>query len=108
MIVDCLLDTNILVYAVDSTPVNSGKSKRAVDLIEKSDFGLSAQIMQEFYVTVTRKFQKPLSPDSAASFMEQMSVFPLVPTDYSLIIEGARQFNQIPYFVLGWCYPGSC
>lgn len=100
MPVECLLDANIFVYAVDSTPANSSKKAAALKLIEKSDFGLSAQIMQEFYVTVTRKFQKPLSPDKAILFLEQFNAFPVIPTDYDLITEGIR--NSVKYKISYW------
>ena len=100
MIVECLLDTNILVYAVDSTPVNSEKKAKALELIEKADFGLSTQIMQEFYVTVTRKFKKPLSSEEAALFLEQLNAFPVISTDYGIITDGIR--NSIEYQISYW------
>ena len=95
MTVNCLLDTNILVYAVDSTQAHAQKRTNALVLIKEADFGLSAQIMQEFYVTVTRKFQKPLSSEETIEFMDQLSVFPVVQTDYNLITDGIR--NSIEY-----------
>lgn len=55
MTADCFFDTNILVYAVDHTPANRGKQEKALGLLATADFGLSTQVMQEFYVTVTRK-----------------------------------------------------
>jgi predicted nucleic acid-binding protein len=35
------------------------KKKIAMELLEHADFGLSAQVLQEFYVTVTRKIKVP-------------------------------------------------
>ena len=52
MIVDCFLDTNILVYAATGRGLHDLKRKRAIELIETQNFGLSAQVLQEFYVTV--------------------------------------------------------
>ena len=100
MIVECLLDTNILVYAVDSTPVNSEKKATALELIEKADFGLSTQIMQEFYVTVTRKFRKLLSSEEAALFLEQLNAFPVISTDYRIVTDGIR--NSIKHQISYW------
>lgn len=100
MIVECLLDTNILVYAVDATPANSGKRARALELIEEADFGLSTQVMQEFYVTVTRKFKKPLSSEEAVLFMEQLNAFPVISTDYEIITKGVR--NSIKHQISYW------
>ena len=100
MIVECLLDTNILVYAVDSTPANSEKNAIALKLIEETDFGLSTQIMQEFYVAVTRKFKKTLSSEEAALFLEQLNAFPVIPTDYRIVTEGIR--NSIEHQISYW------
>jgi predicted nucleic acid-binding protein len=86
MSVECFLDTNILVYAVSSAEADAAKSKRALEIVQRSDFGLSAQVLQEFYVTVTRKIRKPLSPELAVALMDQYRAFPTVPTDYPLIV----------------------
>lgn len=51
MTVDSFLDTNILVYAAAGFGPELPKRKRALDLIENENFGLSAQVLQEFYVT---------------------------------------------------------
>ena len=54
--------------------------------MQRKDFGLSAQVLQEFYVTVTRKIRRPLSPEHAVALMDEYRVFPTVPTDYPLIV----------------------
>jgi predicted nucleic acid-binding protein len=82
----CFLDTNVLVYAASSSRADASKRARALQLIEESDFGLSAQVLQEFYVTVTRKFKKPMTPQAAVALMDEYRVFPTVPTDYPLIV----------------------
>ena len=86
MSVDCFLDTNILVYAVSSAESDASKKAKALELVKRSDFGLSAQVLQEFYVTVTRKIRKPLAPERAVALMDEYRVFPTVPTDYPLIV----------------------
>jgi predicted nucleic acid-binding protein len=86
MSVECFLDTNILVYAVSSAEDEKAKSARALALVQQSDFGLSAQVLQEFYVTVTRKMRKPLKPELAVALMDEYRVFPMVATDYPLIV----------------------
>ncbi|MCP4899394.1 MAG: PIN domain-containing protein [bacterium] len=88
MSVECFLDTNILVYAVSSVEHETAKKARALELIETSDFGLSMQVMQEFYVTVTRRIAKPLTPEIAVEFLEELRKLPHVVTDYPLIIAG--------------------
>ncbi len=84
----CFLDTNVLVYAVSAAPSDAAKKEMALELIERADFGLSAQVLQEFYVTVIRKIAKPLTPDSAVALLEQFKVFPTVQVDYPLIVSG--------------------
>ena len=90
MSVECFLDTNVLVYAVSSAEHEAGKSRRALELVETADFGLSAQVLQEFYVTVTRKIEKPLAPELAVALMDQYRVFPVVATDYPLIVSAVE------------------
>ncbi len=88
--VGCFLDTNVLVYAVSSSPAESAKKERALELIEHVDFGLSAQVLQEFFVTVTRKIAKPLTPDAAVALLDEFRCFPVVATDYPLIVAGVE------------------
>ena len=47
-------------------------------------------MLQEFYVTVTRKIRKPLSPELAVALMDEYRVFPTVATDYPLIVEAVE------------------
>ena len=86
MSVECFLDTNVLVYAISSAEADAAKSRKALNLVQRSEFGLSAQVLQEFYVTVTRKIRKPLTPELAVALMDEYRVFPMVPTDYTLIV----------------------
>lgn len=100
MTAECLLDTNVLVYAIDATPDNHAKQARAIALIETVDFGLSAQVLQEFYVTVTRKIAKPLTPAAALQFLDRFRVFPMVAVDQGLVVEGIR--NSLKFQVSYW------
>ena len=90
MSVDAFLDTNVLIYAVSSADSESEKKEKALELIEHADFGLSSQVLQEFYVTVTRKIARPLSPEAALDLLEQFRNFPVVWTDYPLIVAGVE------------------
>jgi len=90
MSVDCFLDTNILVYAVSAAEGDAARRSLALDLVARTDFGLSAQVLQEFYVTVTRKIRKPLPADQAVALMDEYRHFATVPTDYPLIVAGVE------------------
>ena len=85
MSVDVFLDTNILVYAVTSDEKEQTKRQRAVEIIETEDFAISAQVLQEFYVTVTRKLAEPLTPGQALAWVEELELFPCVAIEPSLI-----------------------
>jgi predicted nucleic acid-binding protein len=83
---ECFLDTNVLVYAVSSAREDAARKDRALELVAQVDFGLSAQVLQEFYVTVTRKIRRPLAPERAVALMDEYRTFPMVPTDFPLIV----------------------
>ena len=72
------VDTNILVYAHDTTA--GSKRDRAVTLLEglASDrrISLSVQVLQEFFVTVTRKLPNPLTVAEAAAIVADLSTAP--------------------------------
>lgn len=78
-------DTNVLVYAATGTGKDEHKRERALGLIESEDFGTSAQVLQEFFVTVTRKAARPLSAASALDWIEQFTAFPCQPIDHQLV-----------------------
>lgn len=84
MSVESFLDTKILVYAVGGGESENDKRARALELIENQDFGVSAQVLQEFYVTVTRKLAVPLSPEQALEWIKQFESFPCVAVDSGL------------------------
>lgn len=78
---EVFFDTNVLVYAATGTAKERAKRERALELIELEHFGTSAQVLQEFYVTVVRKAACPLSPLQASEWIERWAEFPCQPTD---------------------------
>ena len=78
-------DTNILVYAAVGTGKEEHKRRRALDLIQSEDFGTSAQVLQEFFVTVVKKASRPLSAAQALEWIEQWAAFPCQPIDRELV-----------------------
>jgi predicted nucleic acid-binding protein len=66
------LDTNVLVCAAIGTGKDERKGQRALALIESGEFGTSAQVLQEFFVTMTRKAVRPLSAAQALEGIEQL------------------------------------
>jgi predicted nucleic acid-binding protein len=78
-------DTNVLVYAAIGTGKEKPKRKRALELIESEDFGTSAQVLQEFFVTVAKKAERPLSAAQALEWIEQWLAFPCQAIDHRLV-----------------------
>jgi len=100
MIVECFLDTNILIYAASPNPSETKKKRIAIDLIQNAAFGLSAQVLQEFYVVATRKAEIPLRPSVALEWIEQLEVFPCAEVSPALVKLGAviSERYQISYW----------
>lgn len=100
MSVEAFLDTNILVYAAAGGEGEDVKRRQALRLIADYNFGLSAQVLQEFYVTVVRKIDEPLHPADALEWIEQLEAFPCQPIEPSLIKIGVEisQRYQISYW----------
>ena len=69
------VDTNILIYAHD---VDAGKKHQIAKTIlqglsQQRTGALSTQVLQEFYVNVTRKIVSPLSKASAREIVEDFA-----------------------------------
>jgi predicted nucleic acid-binding protein len=85
MSVDCFLDTNVLVYAATGTQAERAKREKAQALIASVNFGISTQVLQEFYVTATRKARIKMPPHIALEWMEQLDGRPCVIVDLDLV-----------------------
>ncbi len=81
------LDSNVLAYAQDrGSPVKRRKSRRLIEQAAASGNGvISTQIMQEFYVTITRKMGVP--PLAAKGVLKSFAMFELVPVSSQLIYD---------------------
>ena len=55
---DAFIDTNVLLYAASSAPEEAAKADIAAALLETLDFGVSVQVLQEFYVNATGKLAR--------------------------------------------------
>ncbi len=93
-------DTNVLVYAALGTGKDESKRKRALELIESEDFGTSAQVLQEFFVTVAKKASRPLSAAQALEWIEQWMAFPCQAIDHQLVRIAIEQSER--YTISYW------
>ncbi len=94
------LDTNVLVYAAAGRGNEEAKRQRAMELIETEEFGVSAQVLQEFFVTVTSKIATPLTAEQALEWLELLGTFPSVAIDTSLVMLAVEA--QARYRVSYW------
>lgn len=71
------VDANVLVYAFDSSAAR--KQRTARELLERlwgSGTGcISIQVLQEFFVTITRKVPKPLPVDDAKARVREFAAW---------------------------------
>ncbi|RJP79410.1 MAG: PIN domain-containing protein [Desulfobacteraceae bacterium] len=83
MIEKTFVDTNILVYAhdLDATGKRKIAQKTLSDLWENGTGTISIQVLHEFYVTVTRKIQNPISIATARGIIENYLTWPLIIND---------------------------
>jgi predicted nucleic acid-binding protein len=96
MTVKAFFDTNVLVYAAVGAGKDEPKRRRAMELVESVDFGISAQVLQEFFVTVVRKASCPIPAAKAMEWMEQWSAFPCQAIDHQLVriaVEKSERFK---------------
>jgi predicted nucleic acid-binding protein len=87
---DCFLDTNVLFYAAMARFVDPAKPERARLLMMETYFGLSGQVMQEFFVNATRKTARPLTIAEALDWLEGLRQRPFAMLDLDLVRRGAE------------------
>jgi predicted nucleic acid-binding protein len=88
-------DTNVLVYLFDAdSPIKQARARLLFqEHVQLGRIALSPQVLQEFYVTVTRKLVRPLAGEAALAALAQLSALPLVAIDGALILR-AVQLHQ--------------
>jgi predicted nucleic acid-binding protein len=94
------LDTNVLVYAATRPTENDRKCRIARRLIEDTDFGISTQVLQEFYVTAVRKAISGPSPQQIMLWIDKLLQLPIIGIDPPLVVRGiaiAQRF-QLSYW----------
>ena len=100
MTASVFFDTNVLVYASIGTGKDERKRKRALELVDSEDFGISAQVLQEFFVTVVKKASRPLSAAKALDWIEQWTAFPCQAIDHQLVRIAIEQSQR--YAISYW------
>lgn len=90
------VDTNILVYLFDMDAPE--KKATVAGLFERAGASgslvLSTQVLQEFYVVVTRKLARPLSPEAAEQAVRDFATLPVQQVTSALILSAIRRSIQ--------------
>jgi predicted nucleic acid-binding protein len=100
--VPSFVDTNILIYAEDRN--SKAKHERARDLIvqlwDERAGVISVQVLQEFYVNVTRKLKKPLTSAKAAEIVEEYLTWTVVENTSTLLTSAIalQQKSQLSFW----------
>jgi predicted nucleic acid-binding protein len=88
MKVRCFYDTNVLLYAISADPAEAHKCEVARTLLSASDWGLSAQVLQEFFVNATRTRRDraaALTHADGEEVVRSLMRYPVAGTDAALI-----------------------
>jgi predicted nucleic acid-binding protein len=85
-VIDAFVDTNVFVYAVDTD--EPGKRAAALTLLDelKGRIAVSAQVLNEYYVTVTRKLARPQPLEQAERSVRSLAKLPVVAVDRELAV----------------------
>lgn len=96
------LDTNILVYAYDNhVPAKQRIARQILEgAVQEETACLSAQVLCEFFVVVTRKITNPLSAVEAQGIISLLRRLPLAEIDGDLVDIGVDMHRR--YGVSFW------
>ena len=88
----CFLDTNIFIYAIDTSLDLKEKRETSRHLIQeciRNETGvISIQVLQEFYQVATHKIQIPLSSEEALEYLRYIAVLDTIHPDLDMIVSG--------------------
>ncbi|HVS29002.1 MAG TPA: PIN domain-containing protein [Solirubrobacteraceae bacterium] len=91
------VDTNVFVYAFDND--EPAKRAAAIELLSSHQPGAlvtSAQVLGEFYVTVTRKLRSPLTAEQALVEIARLAPLATIALDRRLVLEAAALAVEQP------------
>lgn len=90
------IDTNVLLYAYDASAGRRHDRAAALvgDLAGRRVAATSIQVLQEFYVNVTRKIAKPLTHDVAVERVQAFARWPIHVPHARDVVAAARISND--------------
>ena len=83
------VDTNVFVYAYDSSAgLKRQKAQEIIAGLWDSGYGVvTTQVLQEFFVTVTRKLPKAMEPAAARDVISDLLKWELVVVEGTMILD---------------------
>jgi predicted nucleic acid-binding protein len=93
------LDTNVLLYLFDnSVPERKARAQEVFsEEVEAGRAFLSTQVLQEFYVNVTRKLASPLPEEVAEERARDLARLPLLRVDESMILSAIKRHRSMSF-----------
>ncbi len=90
------VDSNVLVYLFDNDAPDKKATAQGILQTEGAtgNVVLSTQVLQEFYVTVTRKLARPLKPEAALDAVNKFGALATVMIDVPLILAAIRRSQR--------------
>jgi predicted nucleic acid-binding protein len=93
------LDTNVFIYAIDTSLDLKEKREAARHLIKehirKETGVISIQVLQEFYHVSTHKIQVPISTEQALEYLHYMAVLDTVHPDFSMLVTAVHLHKRL-------------
>ena len=104
------VDSNILIYAhdADAGPKRERAVEKLRDLWESGAGRLSVQVLQEFYVNVTRKLATPVARSTAREVVASYGAWVREPTTSATVIRAIDIAEMAQLHVLGCPHRGLC
>lgn len=100
MSVDVFLDTNVLLYAASGPKSDVSKREKARQIMRSEAFGISTQVLQEFFVNAVRKAEFSMTPNQARAWMAGLDQCPCAVIDRDLIKLGIAKSDR--YKITYW------
>jgi predicted nucleic acid-binding protein len=90
------VDTNVLVYAFEKSrsPKRQIAQRLMNELMEEDRLRLSTQVLQELFVTLTRKVSQPCSNAEGLAALEDLSAWPLMAVDFAAMRAAVDLIDQ--------------
>jgi predicted nucleic acid-binding protein len=108
------LDTNILVYAIETKGPHPDKSEVALALIQRGDACLSTQVLDEFYRAVTSSRRaSPLTHQEAVAWVQPWKRHDVRPitvahVDLALELRGRYRIGYYDALILAAAHLAEC